>query len=512
MKKTLTFIAASFLGLNFAFGASPTALGLAGQSLRKQEYRKASNQLYKIVFSSDADANTKMQARYYLGVALMKLKLYQTAAFPLIINARVASPKIAQRSFEKLVLISDNLNDSGLLDYTLKKLDANDLGEIAKELYYNRMGQALMREGKYAEAVTYLQKSLQIKPDNDETLYTLALVYLKENKATEALPHLQKLYDKYFSLPSTNVKRGSAAMAMARGYYQAKRWEDAVNTYREIPKDHALYREAQMELAWSLFRMAKFRSAMSAIQTLHTPFYENFYDPESLTLRSIILLFACQNSEAEKALISFRKNYSSAFTTLSDINNSDQKPEYFFSQIEESQKYLKALKNGTKPTYSGQVPFFIVRASMEEPSLKNKLSYFDRIQQEKNRLAKVFNQPEDAALRKYALKILNSRQKNVSAEAGTVLRNSLIAKSKELALLDGDLDLIGYEVLNAQKKEARADYIRTVNNSEGSQINADDTRDFYVKNGYRYWPFEGEYWRDEIGNYQYLGVNRCDKE
>ena len=42
-------------------------------------------------------------------------------------------------------------------------------------------------------------------------------------------------------------------------------------------------------------------------------------------------------------------------------------------------------------------------------------------------------------------------------------------------------------------------------------VDQDATRDFYAQNGYRYWPFEGEYWRDEIGSYQYVGVNRCEK-
>jgi len=35
-------------------------------------------------------------------------------------------------------------------------------------------------------------------------------------------------------------------------------------------------------------------------------------------------------------------------------------------------------------------------------------------------------------------------------------------------------------------------------------------RTFYVQNGFEYWPFEGEYWLDEIGNYHYLGKQSCE--
>ncbi|MEN0059565.1 MAG: tetratricopeptide repeat protein [Bdellovibrio sp.] len=383
----------------------------AMQAFKKQDYKRAASQFYRIVFATSSTSKDKLAARYYLGVSLVKLKMYQTAAFPLIIAAKDAPPKASQKAFQNLVIISENLNDSTLLDYTLKKLDASDLSEIAQELYHNRMGQALMKEEKYSEAIEHLKKSLQLKPDNDETLYSLGLVYLKQNNTAEALPYLEKLHDKYFSRDATDPKRGTTAMGLARAYYQAKKWAEAVNLYRQIPKDHPLYRDAQVELTWSLFRWAKFRSAMSAIQTLHTPFYENFYDPESLILRTIILLFICQNNDAEKALATFHNNYASSYNVIADLNKSNRPPEFYAGQIESAQKYLAGLKAGKPTSYSGQVPFFIVRALIDKAPLKNKLIYIDKIQEEKNLAQRLFASAADAPLRKYALKILNERQK-----------------------------------------------------------------------------------------------------
>ncbi|MEK2645815.1 CDC27 family protein [Bdellovibrio sp. BCCA] len=478
---------------------------------KNQDYRKAANQFYKVIFSSQSTAEEKMKARFYLAQSLFKLKLYQTAAFPFIVVAQNAPPKPAQTAFENLVEISERLNDTSLLDFTLKKLDSQNLNEIAKDLYLKRMAQALIREGKFNEALGFIQQALQLKSDSDEALYTAALIHLKQNRTVQALPYLEKLYNKYYQNPITDIQRGRAAVALARAYYQAKRWNEAQALYREIPKDHPLYRESQMELTWSLFRAGKFRSAMSAVQTLHTPFYENFYDPESLILRTIILIFVCQNDEAEKALENFQKNYTSAFSALSDLNKSTETPQFYFSQIEEAQKYLKDIKSGKRPNYKGRLPFFIVRSLLDVPPLKNKLDYIERIQEEKNRVLKIFSRPEDTTLRKYALKILDSRLANGSKSAGESLRYALYNKEQELALFTGDIGLLRYEVLNGKKQAARKEYIRRVNNSS-SQINASETRDFYVKNGYRYWPFEGEYWRDEIGNYQYLGVNRCVEE
>ena len=42
------------------------------------------------------------------------------------------------------------------------------------------------------------------------------------------------------------------------------------------------------------------------------------------------------------------------------------------------------------------------------------------------------------------------------------------------------------------------------------QVDDDQDRSFYVKNGYEYYPFQGEYWLDEVGNYHYLGKQSCE--
>ena len=60
-------------------------------------------------------------------------------------------------------------------------------------------------------------------------------------------------------------------------------------------------------------------------------------------------------------------------------------------------------------------------------------------------------------------------------------------------------------MLGAKKEAVQKD-----NEEKESRIDAKMDRSFYVKNGYEYWPFEGEYWLDEIGNYYFLGTSSCE--
>lgn len=508
-----------FISLFFALLVVPvygqtksSSLERARQAFQNKRYAQAANLFYAMAKSPKTSAEDRLAAQYYLGLSFMQQGFFQTASFPLVIVSRDAGPALSQKAFQKLVVISGKLNDSVLLDFALKKLDATNISELGKELYYLRRGQMLISSGSTAEALGSLQKALEITPDSDEALYSISLAYLKKNEPKSALPYLSRLVDKYSSLKSTDVKRGLAAMALARAYYQDKQWDNAVRVYREIPKDSPSYREAQMELSWALFRSAKFRSAMSTIQTLHTPFYENFYNPESLILRTIVLVFACQPEEAEKSLSAYQKNYATLSTVLSDIQKSQTKPEFYFKQIEEAQKHLKSLRVGRESRYGGEVPFFVVRAAMEKASLKNKLSYLQKVQSERDLIKKNLNKKDDVPVRQYALKILNVRIAKVSQEAGEVLRDMLPATVQELSVLNGDASLLKYEVLGSKKRQARTKYIKSVNKENSEHVDGKTSRAFYIQNGYRYWPFEGEYWRDELGNYHYLGVNYCENE
>ena len=70
------------------------------------------------------------------------------------------------------------------------------------------------------------------------------------------------------------------------------------------------------------------------------------------------------------------------------------------------------------------------------------------------------------------------------------------------------IKFVNYEILEAKKSQLKL----KIANNDKSGAAEDQNRNFYIKNGYRYWPFQGEYWIDEIGNYQYLGANHCEQE
>lgn len=502
-----------------AKSVSPKKVGYSQQTksaikiFQKKDYKRAATSFFKIAFSGKVPVNEKIIAKYFLGLSLVKLKLFQVAAFPLTIVSRDGtSEKIKKSAFENLVTISDRLDDNTLLDYSLKNLKEGDLSGLSLELFYSRLASVQRGKGQIDDAIGSLNKTLKINPKNDEALYLLGLIYLKKNQNSEGLKYLEQLYDKYTAYSIRSAKRGAATMALGRGYYQAQRWVDAAALYREVSKDNPLYRQAQKELTWALFRMGKFRSAIGTVQTLHTPYYENFYDPESLQLRSIIMLFICQIEEVEKSLTTFEKVYIPTYGILSTLNSISNPPEFYSKEINDVQKYLLIAKNNDQIKYSGRIPLFLVRSAIDEAPLRNKLLYLKKIRAEQVLGSKIFFEKtaENVSLKGYILRTLDLRIKNTEKKSGEILDRMLRSKEEELSGFVADMSLLKYEMLSLKKSEAHKKYVESLRDIKASSTEEPVKRSFYTQNGYRYWPFEGEFWKDEVGNYQYMGDNRCE--
>ena len=66
---------------------------------------------------------------------------------------------------------------------------------------------------------------------------------------------------------------------------------------------------------------------------------------------------------------------------------------------------------------------------------------------------------------------------------------------------------IRYEMINGKKESLKK---KITGKSLPAPIDEKIDRDFYIENGYEYYPFQGEYWLDEIGNFHYLGQQNCE--
>lgn len=472
-------------------------------------YVMAATVFHKLTNTSKLSAEMSDQSNFYLGLSLYNLKLYQASSYPMMKAIRNDSKKYKQRAMERLIAISNRLGDQHILDYVMAKMQISDLQKLAVDVYYYKLASVSYEKGLLEQAVQYLKLAVEKNPKNEPALNLLALSYLKKNDTQNAIDAYQKLMSLYAKRGNNYSKKGYTILNLARAYYQARNFDDAAEYYRGISKDNSAYRESLTELGWSYLQLGKVRSALSVIQTLHTPFYENYFEPESLVLRAILLNYLCQFNEAEKAVKSFTDNYENTLDILNNwtaqtITVADAIAEInFATEILKSEKQNKVAMNN----YRGRIPFKVTRSILKDYRMKGLYDTYIMVRDE-SRVAKKYFGAQRTQLNPFLDKIYSGRLNYYKNQLALKFNQVIQAQEKNIMYYNQQIKFVNYEILEAKKSQLRL----KINSTERTVVNEGENRNFYIKNGYRYWPFQGEFWIDEIGNYQYLGANRCEQE
>jgi hypothetical protein len=336
--------------------------------------------------------------------------------------------------------------------------------------------------------------------------FNQGLAYLEGKQIDYAIKVFKDIFQNLQRAPVTNELRVSAQLALARSYYQKKDWENSLFWYRAVPRDSELWHDALFESSWALFMSARFRSTLSNFQSLHSSFYEYFYQPESLLLRSIVYLYICKYDELEKVLNLYEKSYGEISDKVGDFLKATQNPIDLYDEVEKTQKII--LQGGIEKVGSLglKLPFKVTRYLLKQGGFEAGAKYLNLLGMERKRLNTFPNGFSKSAIGIYAEKILVNRIRNAKISIGESIKAELQGMRIELRDYYEQASFIKYELINAKKEILQ----KKIDGKKGTdRIDEKFNRNFYVENGFEYYPFRGEFWLDEIGNYQYLGKSSC---
>jgi predicted negative regulator of RcsB-dependent stress response len=481
-------------------GASQKQLSQALEMVKNNQLKPAIPLLFVLSKKKGLEAD-RTQIKYILGTALIELKLHQAAVFQLVEVIRDKNSKYTRQAIEKLSIAADALGDETLLNYAVSRVEIGKIPANQKDMIYFRLGEIQLKNRQFEKAIEQFN---QVRPQSryyPRAQFGKGLALLEAKKPKEAYPVFQNMYKLRSKSGVIDDYRVSAIIAMARAAYQAEEWERAVQIYRLVPRDHELWHDALFEMSWALLRAAKFRSVLSNFQSLHSSYYENYYLAESLLLRSIVYLFICKYDEMDKVLDLFDRTYNPMTNQISNFIKSNKDPLKFTVELEKARNLLVEGKQE-----SLRLPVSALKFALSEGDVKSALFYIERINIEKKTLEETPEFANSAFLR-YANKVLNNRIKNTRISLGEMVKSHLQFLKDDLQELYEQAGFIRYEMINGKKESLKKKIAGT---SLPKQIDEDNARDFYIQNGFEYWPFDGEFWLDEIGNFHYLGKQSCD--
>ncbi len=328
------------------------------------------------------------------------------------------------------------------------------------------------------------------------------MAYLEMNKTEPALATFKQLIEHRSNGPVTDTNKIAAQMGMARAYYQKQDWDTAIEMYAQIPRDHFMWHDALFEQSWAMLRGARFRSALSNFQSLHSAYYDDFYIPESLLLRAIVYLYICKYDEMEKVLTLFEKTYEPVKAKISNFLNNNSEAISYYNELEK--KLFDKKLDGNSGSL--KIPYLVLKNIGEEGDVRRSLNYLKKIQDEKTSIESSGSY-RGSGLGQYSVRVLNTRIKNTKVLIGDLVKIHLQNMKEDLLDLFEQSSFIRYEMINGKKELLRK---KIGGRDLPSPIDNQLDREFYIENGFEFYPFKGEYWLDEIGNYHYLGKQSCE--
>lgn len=474
------------------------------------QYQEASKLLFQMSRSPNYIRNSA-QIKYVLGLMLFEMKLNQSAAFvfyDLIRQETKENPKsrFIRQSLEKLAIAADALDSDVLLKYAIKQVDENEFPPANRDMLYYRTGEVKMGENNFMEAARQFSRVRTNSQFFNRARYNMGLALSEAKDLEKAQAVFEDLADRTKDLGVTDVQHVSALMGRARVLYQRNLFAGAIEAYRDIPRDTEEWHESLFESSWAMLRDGRFRSALSNFHSLHSPFYDDFYQPESVLLRAITYLYICRNEEMSKTLDLFDRVYKPIQRDMRTILSGNEDPNIYYRELAKIKDQFDNIRANRVGRRGFVMPFSVARQILKEGDVRRTFDYIAKLDEERKRIDSLPSTWKTSGIGIYSRKIVEKRLEATRVLAGKQIKRHLIIMDNELRDLFEQSGFLRFEMLNSKREALK----KEIQGKKLSKVDQDTERSYYVQNGYEYWPFKGEYWLDEIGNYHYVGVSACE--
>ncbi|MHB8419857.1 MAG: adventurous gliding motility protein GltC, partial [Myxococcales bacterium] len=511
-------------------GAGRGRLDAVALQFKQGRYAEAALAAYGAM--QDATSTSQVtESEYLLAKSLYKMKMYHAALrhFSRVL-ARGERGRFFKPSLEWLFFISrKTVDDSIVLDdvarYANVEFPARYQSEFRYLLarYYMERAEALFQAAQVADGRASLkeaQRLVEMVPNTtgyfakarflagtaayqDAEVDAQAGVPAPASALLPALAAFKEVVRVTNPRSATAIAdwrtRDLAFMNLARIHYEARQNRNAIYYYGKVQRGGEQWLEALYEAAWAYYRMGDDEHALGNMITLHSPFFANEYFPESLTVKAIIYYENCRYDEASAAIDEFDRIYGPVQQELERITSRDQPPEAFYDLLDEIQR--KQRKQGSNPLLDR-----ILKLALSDEELRRRNSSIQELETEMDGIGARPEAFRYSDLAKSVLEELKGERQAALNRAGQIARAKLEQERDELKDLLGKALRIKFETQGKQKELLELKLA-------GQVAKPEEIRRYRytvaVGDDDEYWPYEGEYWRDELGTYQYTLTKGC---
>ncbi len=293
--------------------------------------------------------------------------------------------------------------------------------------------------------------------------------------------------------------RDLAILNEARVYYGIEDYKNASAHYELVPRDSQYWGVSVFEHAWANFLLNDLNKTLGLLLTARSPFFRrDMYEPEATILRALTYFNLCEYKEVERLLIAFEDQH---------------RPQYdeMLAFVEAySSKEGRKVADEAWDTYFGRekrdtvLPKALFNRILQNQDLVGVVRHLKVMEDERV----VIDAQKDLwrnTMAPYLKQNLDADTLRLKRRAGLLLLSEMANQANYLSDKLTQSEIIRFEVVDAQ----RVDYSYKASNVSLTDSGANMDLDFATAVDFIYWPFNGEYWADELGYYQYTEASSC---
>lgn len=503
-------------------GPPSEALVNALRLYEDERYPEAAVQLQRVVEGETADAGGNVQkAQFYLGKSLYHLHYYQSA---LAVFDEISEVGRAHLFFTQTLqwlaqLASQLPEPAGLVDkigrFGVTQLDQINLSE--SEDLYNQliymMGRAKYKQGEYDDAVNLFRRVAASSRWYVKARFFEGVAHIGAHRAQPAaqafLGILDGLERGRLATEDSERMRDLAWISLARVYYtlansgstademRGKYLGNAVHAWNMIDPESEYWLDALFEASWAFFRADEYSRALGNIHTLFSPYFRDAFYPEAMVLKAVVFFTNCQMTNATAVVQQFHERYDPVQAKLDEILGRYRDNNEFYG-------FLKELRDGR-----GAVPEEvrgIISSALSDRAVLSNLEYVEMLEAEEAQLNQAPAAFRNSSLGARILQDILLARSYAIDQAGDTAKSRYQALIEEMQDLANQIDTVEIEVLNYERGQLNAALQGQL--TMGADLRGGDVR---VSPEHNVWPFDGEYWRDELGYYRQQVTYRCGR-
>ncbi|MDY7034069.1 MAG: hypothetical protein SVY10_19430 [Thermodesulfobacteriota bacterium] len=430
----------------------------------QKKYKKALPHLHHYLSQNSPDDIDYEWAEFFFGISLMRCGFTHAAVD---ILSHLVTRKPNQKIVSYCLDLFEKITRTVPFDRELivhKVICDQEYGFVEKEIadfinYYQ--GTFDWEHGFFSWGNSHFNKITPKTYYYYKYLYQKALFRVYENRIDDATVLLKEIIE---TEALADDFKDEVRRTLARLFYEKGQFKESIEAYQHIKKPILKQAGNLLERAWSQYRIGNPEKAMGLLYAFEAPGFKDYFTPEYYLLKSFIYKDVCHYQKVLKMVDEFRSRYKNSLENIYNRGKAKDDPALLLvllkkNQIDETWRFLNLLKyERTRCSEIQDKPFRDYMEKIYDLQVEESINYFRRlVREEYEKIAnELLKYEEEAYLMEYEIGLDMSQR---------------VYQYR-----------YGMDNKNDQKRSER--------------IIA--------------YPFQGEFWNDELSDYKVTLRNKCE--